>query len=99
MSSGRNTEDRRGLVAHSGVNASAHVLARVGEQCTVYRGGEDSGLDALGQIHTGWGYNLAPGSLSEGQQMRMQEIQEANIIEYEQEVFRNRRSINDFDLE
>jgi tetratricopeptide (TPR) repeat protein len=91
--------DLRGLVAHNGFNATAHVLARAGEQYAVYRGGEDSGFDAPSQINTGWGHAPAPASLMEGQQMRMQEVQESNIIEYEQNVFRNRRSISNFDLE
>lgn len=90
--------DLRGLVHLDGYGSDAHVLARVGDSYAVYRGGEVDTFAMPSQIYTGWRIAVGDGLL-EGQAGRAQFINEANVMEYEENVLRNRRSVSNFDLE
>jgi tetratricopeptide (TPR) repeat protein len=90
--------DLRGLVHLNGYGSDAHVLARVGDSYAVYRGGEVDTFAMPSQIYTGWRIAVGDGLL-EGQSGRAQFINEANVMEYEESVLRNRRSVSNFDLE
>ena len=91
--------DLRGVALLSGYDHNAHVVARVGDSYAVYRGVTVDRFAAPTDVHTGVAYVDFDDGLIDGASMRAQELRLDNAAMYEQNVWGNRRSTSNFELE